>query len=661
MIHALLIQLPIPQINFGKQTGNITLAAACLKQSADALAGVRMDILPESVSSYLGDAALIRFILSVKPDVVGFTIYNWNLFRSIHLARRIRQSSQASIIFGGPEITSDHPVLQTDCVDFFVIGDGEIAFRQILKYFSGHGAFHGTDSGTKKRSKIIPGNHRSQAFAIHPRIIDGMADDNFRFRPSPYVNHLLDSHADGLMYLESQRGCVYRCGFCYYNKSRKNVTAADDGVVLEAVRWAVDHGVKEICMMDPSFNARPGLSRLLEKIAEINRNHMVSINGEIRAEFIDAQTADLFAAAGFTAFEIGLQSANPKALEIMNRKTDLRRFLQGTTLLKERGIIPRIDLIVGLPGDDLNGFRKTLMFVAENSLADDIQIFPLSVLPGTEFRLKSRELGLSHEAFPPYLIRKTPTYAPEDIYLSFDYAESLFDVSLFPAPFLDIAFKNNQHPVTGSDADDIWVHIQNQKYIKALVLTSQRSERGITAVSTKLTSPYQVFIGQAVRDAEFICNTLKIVTGANPFTPLELIFLEPGFTPDTRKLLSSVKLDRPNYLDSYNTYQYNTPGNRSVLFTLVSDKEDIFFQGDMKRQIFWWKKTFLPDAKDMEKLSELDGIFMDSPHSFNEILTWQNRMAPKADDMPYISFADIKFQKRWLRLTAADEFSGLFF
>jgi hypothetical protein len=34
MTKAMLLQLPIPQINFGKTTANVPLAAACLKQSA---------------------------------------------------------------------------------------------------------------------------------------------------------------------------------------------------------------------------------------------------------------------------------------------------------------------------------------------------------------------------------------------------------------------------------------------------------------------------------------------------------------------------------------------------------------------------------------------------------------------------------------------------
>jgi hypothetical protein len=52
----LLLQLPVPRLDYGVQTGNIPLGAACLKQAAGFLSEVQVDILPESVACYLGDA-----------------------------------------------------------------------------------------------------------------------------------------------------------------------------------------------------------------------------------------------------------------------------------------------------------------------------------------------------------------------------------------------------------------------------------------------------------------------------------------------------------------------------------------------------------------------------------------------------------------------------
>jgi hypothetical protein len=74
MTDILLIQLPIPKLNYGMQTGNVPLGAGCLKMAAD-MPGVNIDILPEDICTYLGDDALIKELISRKPDIIGFTIY----------------------------------------------------------------------------------------------------------------------------------------------------------------------------------------------------------------------------------------------------------------------------------------------------------------------------------------------------------------------------------------------------------------------------------------------------------------------------------------------------------------------------------------------------------------------------------------------------------
>jgi hypothetical protein len=85
MTRVLLIQLPIPHLNFGKMTGNISLGAAYLKQAAAGLSGIRVDIFTESIVSYLGDAALIRYVENLKPQIVGFSGFSWNIERSLYL------------------------------------------------------------------------------------------------------------------------------------------------------------------------------------------------------------------------------------------------------------------------------------------------------------------------------------------------------------------------------------------------------------------------------------------------------------------------------------------------------------------------------------------------------------------------------------------------
>lgn len=627
MTHVLLLQLPIPQLNFGRQTLNVPLGAAWLKQACGMLSDVHIEIIPESVASYLADEALFQAVLSKRPDIVGFTVYNWNVRRSLHMARQIKAAYGPGIIFGGPEITPDNRLDDGGIIDFFVCGEGEAVLLKLLQ----DPAFW-----REKRASMPAG-------------------DIFRSGFSPYMAGFLEPEIENTMLLETQRGCPYHCRYCYYNKSSSRVAFADRDNVLTAVKWAQEHQIRELYLLDPSLNARPDLKSLLADIGTINQDKRLAVISEIRADRIDRRHAELLASAGFHWFEVGLQSTNQDALALMNRPTDTGRFLQGAAFLQQQGIKLGVDLIVGLPGDNLQGFKNSVDFVVRHNLYHDIQVFPLSVLPGTYFRSHSSALELKFDSSPPYLIVETPLFSADDVLEAIDYAETVFDVALYPLPDLNISWRSKKNAADAAPSDR-FVRIGKERYISKLILESPRSFDDLKRSAARLTHPYQIFIGPAVSDKGYICSVLNVLSSANPFTPFELVFLEPEALPDTATLLSAIKLERPHYLDNDLRFLFPTPGNRAVIFTLVSGQKHRRFYGDMKRQIYWWKDRNLPEMKTVRALDELDGILIDPPAPGEELLKWQNRFAEHADDLILICFADERLQRRWLTLTSAEDY-----
>ncbi len=630
MTRVLLTQLPIPRQNFARRTGNIPLGAACLKQAARELPGVAIEILPESQVSYLGDAALAALIRAARPDVMGFSVFSWNIERSLYAAEQLKAVlPSARIVFGGPEVTPDNPLVRSPYVDFRVFGEGEQVFRRLL-----------TEPG-----------FWAQGHAVES------AAEIFRRARSPYMDALLEPAVEHLMLLETQRGCPYRCGFCYYNKSRHGLATAAPENLLEAVRWAMAHDVGEVYLLDPSLNSRPDLRELLAAIARLNAEKSLRFISEIRAEAIDEGLADLLAAAGFTWFEIGLQSTNPQALKIMSRPTPLDRFLRGVERLKRRPLTPSIDLIIGLPGDDLAGFMRSVDFVAAHDLSEDVQIFPLAVLPGTRFRRRRRELGLRCEAHPPYTVTATPSFSPEDFLLAYDYAETRLDTVFFPLPDLEVCWRRG----AGRDfrkAADLRVRLGEIECVAKLVLNRVRPEEEIRRLARRLTQPYQVLVGPGLRDFGHLVRTLRTTTAENPFTPFEVVFFEPAELPRTSEFLNVLNLRRPHFLDGDLRYLFPQPGNRAVLFTLVSADRRARFRGDMQRQVYWWQGRRLPSLQELAELGDLDGVLIDSPVPFEAVCAWQDAVGPSAAEEFHIGFGEAALQARWLLRTCPDEYVG---
>ena len=629
MPSVLLVQLPVPQLNFGHQTGNIPFAAACLVQAAGPVKADAIEILPQTISTYAGDAALLDIILSRRPDFIGFTAYMWNIQRTLALCANIKEHYAPTVILGGPEITPDSPWLMDETIDFFVQGEGEEFFTRLLH--EPHLMFHPNEN--------CESAHR------------------FPLESSPYLGTALDPGLENIMLLETMRGCPHGCAFCFYNKSRKGMTFKEDSRVLEGMAWAREKEIREIYLLDPSLNSRPGLKDLLKKIAVINKDHKLALISEMRAEAIDEELADLLSAAGFTRLEVGLQSTNPAALKLMRRKTDLHAFAKGARRLMEKKITPVVDLIVGLPGDDLGGFERTIRFVADQQLHRDIQVFPLSILPGTEFRRRRKALGLIFEETPPYTVISTPTFSEQDIPAAFNMAEDCFHRALYAMPDLDPAYRTGALPSDIKVAKDIWIRAGEAKLTYKVFLHRDRTDADLAKTARKVTHPYQLMVPPGA-DPEQINKTVTLFTACNPYTPLELVFFEPGRLPDTAGLLSAARLARPHYLDNDLRLLYPEPGNRAIWFTLVSEKVNAAFSGPAKRHVFWWKKSHLPEEFQMENLEEngFDGILIDTPASPEQIANWQDEIAHRAEDLMPIAFSETGLHKRWLQKTRPEHY-----
>ena len=134
---------------------------------------------------------------------------------------------------------------------------------------------------------------------------------------------------------------------------------------------------------------------------------------EARSEFLDAEMADLFAAVHCT-LQIGLQSAHDDVLKNISRSFDPADFEAKILLLHQVGVPYGFDLIYGLPGDSLQGFQASLDF-AMGLVPNHLDVFRLSVLPGTRLAETAPGLQLRHQALNPYSVIESPTFSAGDL------------------------------------------------------------------------------------------------------------------------------------------------------------------------------------------------------------------------------------------------------
>ena len=184
--------------------------------------------------------------------------------------------------------------------------------------------------------------------------------------------------------------------------------------VMTRVRILRERGAREIRFIDPTFNANPEFRRIIAGLAALNRNHRLEFFAELQADRITVEDARLLAAANFREIEVGVQSRNPETLRRIHRPTHLDRLDHGIRRLARAGILVTVDLMYGLPGQDLREIRQMLNWAAKLR-GVRVQCLQTLLLPGTELRRDRKRYGLNALDRPPYQVQSTTSLSAEEL------------------------------------------------------------------------------------------------------------------------------------------------------------------------------------------------------------------------------------------------------
>ncbi len=239
------------------------------------------------------------------------------------------------------------------------------------------------------------------------------------------------------------------------------------------------------------------------------------------------------------------------------------------------GITVKVDLIIGLPGDTVDSVRRGFHYLHENGLFNDLQVFNLSILPGTAFRQEAGALGLKFQPRPPYYVLRTPTLAREDLYGLMQEAQELFDIDFDaqPPPVLDFGSADSLERVWRVDLDDPGVPSLESCRPLAQAFTIWMRSSGFDHSIPKASA----CISKVLKSEPFA--TLQVVLEpTGPATPGAL-------SRRTLEALMAVCQARPTYLDRYYALQPGSPNGAKRLVVLLPDDSRTQFDDDWIEEI----------------------------------------------------------------------------
>ncbi|MCC7028679.1 MAG: DUF4080 domain-containing protein [Chitinophagaceae bacterium] len=336
-------------------------------------------------------------------DVVAFSVYIWNITQTLEVCRKIKGLNPAvKIMLGGPEVSYEYePVIMLDEVDYIVVGEGEIPFARFLQKYP--------------QDEIIPGivSKKDGKIFYLPCLED--FDLSALEKINPYIDDDPAELYNKVLYVETSRGCPYKCEFCLASLDNK-VRYLTMPRIKDNLLHVMKHG-RVIKFLDRTFNVKKDFT--IEIFQFILDHHQAGniFQFEITADILHADIIAYINAvvpSGLFRFEIGIQTVNQKANLEVSRKQNFYKTKGVIEKVRDR-IDMHLDLIVGLPLD----YWEDVKF----SIEEVFRIFPpelqlgfLKFLKGTPVRDKYEQHHYKFDPEPPYQIIESDYLSKDELH-----------------------------------------------------------------------------------------------------------------------------------------------------------------------------------------------------------------------------------------------------
>lgn len=415
----------------GEARGRIPQALLYLERMVRGL-GLEIIIIDEQVEKdYTAkvEAVKDRLLLAGVSSMTGYQIVG-----GIKFSKLIKDICGAPVVWGGwhPTLLAEE-TLRENYVDFVITGQGEIAFRELVRrIISGNTDYSGLSNlGYKRDGKIII-NKKADFVNINqfPKVNFKLLDLNNYVFKSAYSERCLGYF--------SSHGCPFNCAFCcvaevygrrWYNKEITEIIG-DLKYFKEAA------GIDSVTFDDDNFFVNKDFTlRLCRAMIEagLNLKWDTSAHAALFLKLFNDEEIDLFYRAGCRQIYVGAESGDQEVLDLIDKKSKVEDNLNFVRVLNSHKITPLFSTMLCFPVNPDQDIKLTLDMIRRAKLIDNslrARLFFYTPYPGTLLYRKSIAKGLvppaKLEDWANYTLRKfrapwwTRDYRPEiEIFANF--------------------------------------------------------------------------------------------------------------------------------------------------------------------------------------------------------------------------------------------------
>ncbi|HNW43817.1 MAG TPA: radical SAM protein [Elusimicrobiales bacterium] len=358
----------------------------------------RVEIVDQQV---MGRRPFLEKLSSSRYELAGLSPVAHTYKRNLECARLLKKNG-ALVVLGGHyaptlarEILANRGPGSADyCVDAIVRYDGEKAFRELAagKPFKSISNLVYPGAG----GKLVENPVESLDLASLPPVDYTLVDlkKYFRLQRPP-------AHTCRTLPFVAQRGCrlarAGRCVFCSIQSSGGYRSLPPAEAARRMARLASEFGVGYIYEGSDDFIADPAWLKEFAATVAADKLIMPILHVFVRPAIVSRKNLAVLKSVNARYLNLGIESMSAAILRGLSKGATVEINHRAVALTLEAGLVPNINLIMGLPGESRATLSETFSELKKMQLPLEasrrVSLPTLAVFPGTEVwrRLLTKE------------------------------------------------------------------------------------------------------------------------------------------------------------------------------------------------------------------------------------------------------------------------------
>jgi len=378
-------------------------AATLLKQAGHEV------IWLDCIADNLNPEQFLKFIQSEKPDIIAFETktpvvkQHWKIINDIKGLIPEEGTVPKIVLFGDHVTALSEESFQNSGVDFVLTGGDydflllnlcnvlkklRVTSYELLVTELEPGIYY-RDNSQIKNTGPFQLNHDLDSLPFIDRELThwqlyAYRNGNYKRTPGTYIM--------------SGRDCWYgKCTFCSWPTLYPEFRARNTGNVLDEIGMLIQrYQIREIMDDTGTFPVGDWLRDFCNGMIKRKYNKDIFLDCNMRFGALSGEDFSLMKKANFRLLLFGLESANQKTLDRLNKNLKVERIVQDCQLASKAGLFPHITIMFGYPWETYAEALKTLnlgRWLLKKGYAYTMQATMVIPYPGTHLFEECKQQG----------------------------------------------------------------------------------------------------------------------------------------------------------------------------------------------------------------------------------------------------------------------------